>query len=37
MTVEVGISKGIRELGFNKEKTEPGYGKNLSVRSKNGS
>jgi hypothetical protein len=27
MTIEVGICKGIRELGFNKEKTEPGYGK----------
>jgi hypothetical protein len=37
MTVEVGISKGIRELGFNKEKTKPGDGKNLSVRFKIGS
>jgi hypothetical protein len=37
MTIEVGSSKGIRELGFNEEKTEPGYGKNLIVRFKNGS
>jgi hypothetical protein len=31
MTVEVGISKGIRELGSNKFKNEPGYGKNLPI------
>jgi hypothetical protein len=31
MTIEVGISKGIHELGSNKEKIEPGYSKNLSV------
>jgi hypothetical protein len=36
MTIDVGTSKGIRKLGANKEKTEPGYGKNLFVRFKTG-